>query len=967
MIYSKFIATLFIVTSLTFTGLSPEAAGQTLPFRSYTIESGLSESVAYDLLQDSQGYLWIATGYGLNRFDGVEMSTFYERNGLNDNHINVLYEGPDGRLWVGTDSGVNVVEEDSVMTPTGLQDLERYTVLSILHDDQGDWWFGTDGAGVWLLDESSRLTQFSTVHGMGGNIVRRILQDDDGILWFATNQGLTNLDTGNFNTFTDDHGLPHDSINDILFGDNGSIWLATEGGISLREENSYTNYSTDDGLPSNSVLSLTFDTVGRLWYGTDGGAGVLDNGFFRNYTTADGLPADIVLSTMTDREGQLWFGTLGGGVTLFAGEHFANYTMDDGLASNVITSFARGRDGLFWIASYGGGLMSFDGESFTTYTEADGLADNNVHALYHDTGDRLWIGTAGGVSVLEDGRFIQTPAWMSGLHAVRGFLDDESEGNFWVATQDSGAYRYDGETLHRYHEENMLESNTVVSVVGDNSGGIWLATYGGVSVYRDGEFTTYTIEDGLPSNGVISIFIDPNDTPWISTFNGFARAGNESIEAFQSTLEFPGAISYFMFQDRDGYYWSGTNAGLVRFDYERYIMADSDLERDLSFRLVAREQGLIANEMNARAVFRDTTGRDTAWLGSAGGMSRFYPSMLPVNNIAPKIHMEEVMVAGEMVDPENSRVLSHDRNFVQFAFTGISFDAPSRILYEYRLRGVDSDWVRSYERTVRYPSLSPGDYTFQVRAYNSSGIRSDEVAAYSFIIRNPYWLQWWFLAVIALAVTGVIFFIYNYYRVRRLMEIEKMRVQIASDLHDDVGSSLTELALQTDFIRTGNLDESVENTLRQIGDHSRRIVSTLDDIVWYIDARNDTTGDLTDRMQDHANRVLAPGDIKINFDFSGVEMNAGLPVLIKENLYLIYKEAINNIAKHSDADIVEIALSMNQNRFKLRIKDNGKQQNESRRSGQGLRNMQLRARRIGTEAVIESNGGYAVTVEGSLK
>jgi signal transduction histidine kinase len=219
---------------------------------------------------------------------------------------------------------------------------------------------------------------------------------------------------------------------------------------------------------------------------------------------------------------------------------------------------------------------------------------------------------------------------------------------------------------------------------------------------------------------------------------------------------------------------------------------------------------------------------------------------------------------------------------------------------------------------------------------------------------------------VALAVLGLILFYYRHFRARKQIDIERMRVQIASDLHDDVGSNLTELALQTDFLQAGEVSDDVRETLKQLGDQSRKIVTSLDDIVWSIDARNDTAGDMTDRMQDYVNKIFKSGTPEVHYHFENLAMDDRLPVNIKENIYLIFKESVNNIAKHSNADRVDITFAYDGKDFQLTIVDNGTTSNGSRKSGQGLRNIKLRSERIGADAVISNGSGFTVKVTGNL-
>jgi ligand-binding sensor domain-containing protein/two-component sensor histidine kinase len=955
-----------VILGFAASGLYSELFSQTLPFRAYSIEQGLSESVVHDLFQSSNGYIWIATGYGINRFDGSEIMTWLRHQGLNDNQINEIKEDDQGRLWIGTDSGINVMENDTILSPDFLDDLQRYSVTSLHRDSNNDWWIGTDGAGIWLLDANRLLTQYTSVHGLAGNSVREITETPDDILWFATNEGLTNLDDGNFNTFTTSSGLPENNLNTIASDEDGLIWIGSDSGLTILEDNEFRQYHTGQGLSHNSILTITATGSGKAWIGTENGASFFDNGHFRNFTVEQGLTSDIINSTLMDREGHIWFGTLGGGANIYLDDYFHNYTTDHGLTSNVVTGFDEDDNGHFWISTFGGGVMQYDGSQMFTYDESDGLIDNRVFTTYSDNSGKIWVGTRNGISIIEDGEVQTPPERFRDIRMIRSFYKDPDNGDFWIGTYDNGIYHFTDDDLVIYDDTNYLVNNTVMTIQKDEEGRMWFATYGGVVVLDEGEFDIYTIEDGLPSNGVISIYLDQDNQVWVSTFSGFARLDiqNRITETFSSSFGHSNTLAYFMFQDQNKHYWIGTNIGIIRFDYNRYNAAGSTIERDLSFELVNREQGLITNEMNAGGLHIDRTG--AVWLGTVEGISRFFPERFPVRDVPPIAHFKEIMFAGQTVSTDQRITRRHDRNFLQFEVTGISFAAPSQILFEYRLEGVDEGWTHSYDRLIRYPSLSPGEYSFQVRAYNSSGTRSASISSYEFEIAPPIWLQWWFFVLVGLIVIGVILFIYNYYRVRRLVEMERMRVQIASDLHDDVGASLTELALQTDFLRTGQLEESVATTLKQIGEHSRKIVSALDDIVWSIDARNDTVGDLTDRMQDHAYKLLSPKGIMIHFNFSGLDTDIQLPVQVKENLYLIFKESINNIAKHSNADTVHINLSMKGNKYMLDVADNGTVKTNGRKTGQGLRNINMRAKRMNASAIIEKENGFNIKVTGSL-
>jgi two-component sensor histidine kinase len=403
---------------------------------------------------------------------------------------------------------------------------------------------------------------------------------------------------------------------------------------------------------------------------------------------------------------------------------------------------------------------------------------------------------------------------------------------------------------------------------------------------------------------------------------------------------------------------------VVRFDKEEYFSAELE-DRNQAFQVLNKEQGLISDELNLGAVYEDEEGR--LWFGTVEGLSRFSPSEYKGNQVPPKVHLVGVNVSGREFHPDERFLLSHEENNIEFQYAGINFTAPNQILYEYRLNGIDQGWQQTSSRSVKYPSLPPGDYTFQVHARNINGAWSPDIERVKFTITAPFWMEWWFWIMMFAIVVGIIFLFYNYYRARKMVDIERMRVRIASDLHDDVGASLTEIALQSDFLQAGDADSEFKKSLEQIGKQCRKIVSSLDDIVWSIDARNDTLGDLTDRMQDYILNTLESKNMAVRYNFDNLNMDNKLPVSVKENVYLIFKEAVNNIAKYSDGDRVEISMNNQNGYFEFFIFDNGTTGRGTKKTGHGLRNMDMRAKRIGANITIDTENGFAIKVEGKLK
>lgn len=940
------------------------AYSQYLPFRTYSIEVGLSESVAQTLIQDERGYIWVGTGYGLNRFDGVSFKQFYEEDGLASNDVHALYQDSNSTIWVGTEHGISVLRGDTLVTPSSVLRLNDYPIISITEDNEGNYWFGTEANGAWMLREDGDLISVNENLDLNLERVQALYEGPNGYMWIGSRQGIVRVGENEIESHTVENGLPNNRINHITGDTFGRIWIGTDGGLVKYERGNFTVYNQEDGLLDEKIQTITVEDRNRVWLGTEGGVSIFDGRSFQNYTRNEGLPATIVHSSLIDHEGNIWFGTLGGGMCIYVGDYFQSYDIGNGLTNNVITGFSEGPDGDIWIATYGGGVLRYDGETFDSYDESDGLSDNSVFTFLLDSRERFWIGTMGGITIYENGQFSTLSKERFPFEYVRKIYEDVEKNEYWIATYESGVIKLTEDGYVQHNVGNGFLNNTVMDIKRDKQGNYWFATYGGVAIYDGERFEYLTMADGLPSNAVIHIHIDQNGDKWFSTFNGVAKYDGEEMQLFTQSQQLD-LISYFTIQDQQNGYWVGTNKGLYELKPEQVFEADTQREVLQSYRVYNKNQGLIANELNAGASYLASDG--TIWLGTVEGLSHFYPERIREISAPPGIEFEEIMVSGHTINPSGDHRFDNDENFIQISYSGLSYEAPDQIFYEYRMRGLSQGWQITKDRTIRYPSLSPGKYEFQLRAYNAEGVSSAKTARFSFDIQYPYYLQWWFFLIILLVIIGIALFSYRYFKIKKQVDIERMRVQIASDLHDDVGSSLTELALQTDFLQAGTASDDVKKTLRQLGEHSRKIVNSLDDIVWSIDARNDTAGDLTDRMQDYVNQVFVNGEVSVYYDFENLRMHEKLPVDVKENIYLIFKEAINNIVKHSNATRIDINFCFEGKNYKLEIHDNGSKIKGDRKSGQGLRNMKMRANRIGSDVEISSNGGFTVRATGSIK
>jgi signal transduction histidine kinase len=416
-----------------------------------------------------------------------------------------------------------------------------------------------------------------------------------------------------------------------------------------------------------------------------------------------------------------------------------------------------------------------------------------------------------------------------------------------------------------------------------------------------------------------------------------------------------------MLGDEQDNLWLSTNHGLVKFDTRRGKFQSYDVN-----------DGLQSNEFNTGAYFQNQSGE--MFFGGVNGFTVFHPAQIQNNPYRPPVVLTAFKKFDKAAELDSAIAaikcleLSYKENFFAFEFAALDYTAPEKNRYAYRLEGFDRNWVEAgARRYASYTNLDPDAYVFRVKGSNNDGLWNETGAAVKIIITPPIWKTWWFRILAASSIIGLLGLIYRY-RVNRLLEMERLRVRIASDLHDDIGATLTKISLHSELIQESADPDEVRGSLRKIGAMSRELVTTMSDIVWSIDARNDTLGNLVDRMRDFATGVLSVQTTAIDFHCAGLDMQKKLPVNFRQNIYLIFKEAINNIAKHAEASHVDVEIKNINGHFNMAIRDDGKGWRENdytKLSGHGLRNMKMRAARIGGDLNISRNGGCTVSLTAS--
>jgi len=993
---------------------SARGGAEQLPIRTYTTADGLARDRIYKIVSDPHGYLWFCTYDGLSRFDGYEFVNYSVANGLPHRHVYDLLVTRSGDYWVATSAGLAhfnpiATTPDSkfkAYVPRDRRDSE--VITDLFEDSSGTIWIGT-GNGLHVLRQTGNDWQIEYV-SLGekpdeGLDLTTIIEASPGVLWIGTEQALfRRFSDGRVERFDVKDGLPHPHVRDLLKDPDGTVWVATGLGLcrlisNVQQGKSIVErlYTKKDGMLSEGITSLFRTKSGWLWVATVHGLSEFsrdvlpDGGHFINYTREQGMSDAGISSIVEDRDGNLWAGTESGGAMKITERGFTSYSEADGLETSRIVSLGEDRSGEFFVvtasikdASFH--IHRFNGRSFENIRvnlPANVLPGWGWNQLFlQDRTQQWWVPANGGLFQFPQMRSLKDLATtqphnvftsQSGLSGYEPFrLYEDSRGDIWISiiSTPSNSYlnRWERATgkIYTYSQQIALRADSAPTAFQeDRSGNLWIGFYwGGMTRYRDGRFESFSKTDGVPAGMIRAIYLDHLGRLWIaSTEGGLARIDDPSQQhpAFVHYTVKEGLSSdqiTCVTEDQWGRIYIGTGIGVDRLDpdtgrVKRFTMAD----------------GLPNGFVNV--AFRDRN--NTLWFGTLQGLSKLVPSLDGPSG-PPAILIQQVRVAGNDLPISELGVtqlggmdFEANKNQLEIKFVSLGFRSGDVHRYQFMLEGADRDWSEpTNQRVVHYANLKPGSYQFRVRAVNADGVVSSEPASMAFTIVPPVWQRWWFISLIVVLLIAVMHLAYRYHT-RRLIELERVRTRIATDLHDDIGASLSKIAILSEVAGQEN-GLPVAGPLAQIADTSRDCVDAMSDIVWAVNPQRDHLSDLTHRMRRFAEDLLDAKDIDFTIRSTLDDKDVHLGADLRREVYLIFKECINNLVKHSDCTQAAVAFGINGPWLVISITDNGKgfepdtNGNSSGMGGHGLASMQRRAHALGGGLKIESGAGRGTSV-----
>jgi ligand-binding sensor domain-containing protein/two-component sensor histidine kinase len=955
--------------------LDPAKAVTQYVHQVWRTEQGLPTNAVIAIAQTPDGYLWLGTEAGVVRFDGVKFKTYDRRNTpqLVNDSVNAVAVDRAGALWIGTVRGLVRMAGDVVTRYAAPEGFSDDSVRCLTEDRDGNIWIGTATDGLYRYRDGT-FTAFKTREGLVDDGVRALVVDRQGGLWIGGRGGLQRFKDGRFTTWTRKQGLVHDYVGALYEDTQGSLWIGTFAGLHRMTGGRLETFTTRQGLSHNLISSIVEDDRRNVWIATyGGGVNRLANGQFSSFTSRHGLPDDFVSKMFLDREGGLWIGS--GGLNRLKDGPITAYGAREGLSHEVVRAVYEDAAGVLWVATHGGGLNRFDGRRFEAFGTRQGLPSDVVFALQGDGEGGLWVGCYdGGLVRLRNGRFVSHPdPELPKPTFVTGMVRRLS-GDLWLGTFGGGVKHFAQGRLRSITRKDGLSNDVVWALLEDRQGSLWVGTRLGLNRLQDGVWSRYTTGQGLPNDTVYALHEDGQGSLWVGTDGGLARFRDGRFTSF--TLReglFDDRIQQVL-EDGAGQLWIGSSRGIFRVrtaELEEVARGLRPAVRSVAYGL---GEGMRSVECNGGMQPSAWKGRDgRLWFATMKGLAVVDPRFVEEEAAAPPVVIEEAIVDGQPLGPQPAETGPGSRQF-EFHYTALSLRSPERVRFRYRLDGVDSDWVDAGVRRIAYyTSLPPGRHRFRVSA-TAGGPWSEPGASLDLRVRPHFRQTPWFYAL-CMAAVGTAGFGAHRYRLRRLLELERVRTRIASDLHDDIGASLSRMAILSEVAKReyGAPAARPEQKLDEIAETARGLVDSMSEIVWSVDPRHDDLESVVRRLREFAADVLAGAglrwEVSVPPDLDGVKLGPE----DRRHLFLLLKEAVHNVARHARASAASLRLELVRGTLVAEVQDNGRGFDTGGTgappSGHGLENMRMRAARLGAGLQVDSSpgGGTRVVLTVPLK
>ena len=947
------------------------------------------------IAQDSQGYLWIGTNWGLYRYDGYHFKAYKTTTtpSLINNNIKTLLM-QDDNLWIGTKGGLNIIntKTNSIksITSSSKNGLTSNYIKKLYKDKSNNIWVGYNDDKLSKYVGNFKFQHFDLkINNNGKRFIVNDIVETTPDTFYIKLLGET-IDASYITIIEakyDGHKLSTKVIKEGVV-DNVSL-LSIDNRLHLIERNNLYKYNVVSGsfkfinnlFSNDSVQNLTLfkDKIDNIYIGSQ-------NKSFYNLNKVTYLSQDYTIINLnetwintffTDNSGLLWAGTTNGLFKIKKSAHlFKKHLQEASLGNhNKMRSIIQDKKGDIYAVNQTK-LFKYDTLN-KEFIDLKWENNNSVpYALLENDENSLLVGTQGsGIIIYNKNTNVCKPFFkkhqkLSNNHIIKLFRDGHDI--LWIGTLD-GLYYFNkkNNSLVKIQksmlQESIGENESIYEIKPFKDNQLWIGTNTGLyklkidySVFPLQFHTTKieTIQDAIRS-----ILID-NDILWIATqTKGLLKYHSKThkLTEINETHGLSNNSVYSILPVENHEIWIGTLNGLSRYNtLNKQFLNYYDYD------------GLTSNEFNVSSQLKAKNGE--LFFGGQNGISQFMPSNFDTDSTNFNLNISTISWYSSKADSTfiiDSNYLKNkplelpfNNSFVNFEFSLADYFKPANNTYKYKISSLNNDWIMLNKTNVlSFTNLPPGDYNLEVMASTNHGKWNNQRITIPISVKQIYYKSWWFITASGVLIL-LLFYLIRKYELSHIKNLERLRMQISRDLHDELGSSLTGIAIRSELLKENIGDEEKDKVLDEIAEQSRCAVDALSDIVWAIDSRNNSIQNLSYRIQNILYFLLNPLNITYTFE----TLEEPKPLYLKQDhiqhIYLIFKEAITNIAKHSNATHVIVTISREKDKIKLEIKDSGTKvfKTATKLNGNGIKNMRIRAKKINAELRINATNGFTVSL-----
>ncbi|MDP4283000.1 MAG: two-component regulator propeller domain-containing protein [Bacteroidota bacterium] len=961
-------------------------------------QNGLSDNNVQCVYKDINNFVWIGTASGLNLMDGSDITVFKheatDSNSISSNDITAITGNYEGLIWIGTQHGLNLMNpftREFIRYPlTGNSDIKYDHIGSLAIDKNDNLFIGTPD-GLFRFDPELKKIVAIKFPGnkkeqFKNNSIAGLITDQSGVLWIINYNGLWSYHK-NTNSFIHEISSKNDSLFTPFFtylmkDHSGMLWIGTWD-KGLKEFNTLTKtvktYSIGNHYNIIAIAEVKKpDGKYILWL--NGNSIAFDPSENKNIKFS--IPLNISTSLKIDnlyssKDNWLWIGTHKGLYFYNPAKAFFRQHTFSKLITNQDVSLLEWNNKILVSGSGKNFLKAYNDQFLETDDYGKGITSDDVSCLslkYADT-NKVIAGTSKGIANINlNTHHLQlnhldflTKKYASG-NFITNLVKDKNK-YWWVFPWRQGIWTADS-SFNNFHQvfNNFLtnsgipKSLVIANAVEDNIGNMWFADLDeGIIFYnrQKNKFSKPFIKELGIKYLASQILYYKNNCYSFSETNIFKwNPDSVNLQIIEPSPQMDRAIVSIAI-DSIGHLWMATRKGLFVYNlktkmYEHFTSADGLVSNDMDGTLCCLKNG-------------------TMIFGSPGYLTSFQPATLlaSIKDI-PDLMLSEVVADNKPVifDTANEMNFGHTVNNFIFKWAVTDYNNPLKNHYYYQLKGIDKEWhYAGTHGDVEFANLSPGDYTLLLKGENANEVNAKKIITLHFAILFPFWRTWWFFSLLFMGLLAFFYILYRY-RLSQILKIEKLRNRISLDLHDDIGSTLSSISILSEMaIRQKKESQTIE-MLGVIKENSISLMERMDDIVWSINPHNDSLESLFLRIKSFAAKLFEAKEINYTIHINENLKHILLPMEYRQHIYLIMKEAINNLVKYSGCTEAEIDVRLYSSQLKVLIKDNGKGFNVGNYdTGNGLGSMKKRAEEMNAtlDILSEADKGTAIVLSVKIK